>query len=176
MQPQQVRDMLEVFYDHTSRIVLEHGGTLIQYVGDEVYAAFGVPVPSTDHPARAVACARDFQRAAPEINHRLAEAAIPRIRYGIGIETGAVVAAIVGSELRRQYTVNGDVVNVAARLCAAAPAGEVWISSDVLRALEPRPPVVDLGVIPFKNVARDVHVFRLDPASEEGLPTRQPLP
>ena len=159
--PQQVRDMLEVFYEHTSRIVLEHEGTLIQYVGDEVYAAFGVPAPFSDHAARAVSCGVAFQRIAPVINARLAEIGIPAIHFGVGIESGEVVAALVGSELRRQYGVNGDAVNVAARLCAAAPAGEVWITADVLGRLEPRPPVDDLGIVPFKNVARDVHVFRL---------------
>ena len=143
-------------------IVGEHQGTIIQYVGDEIYAAFGVPAPIPEHAARAVACGMAFQRVAPAINERLAQIGIPAIRYGVGIESGEVVAALVGSEARRQYGVNGDAVNVAARLCAAAPAGEVWITSDVLRRLDRPPQVDDIGVKPFKNVAREVHVFRLE--------------
>ena len=165
MTPQQVRDMLEVFYEHTSRIVGEHQGTVIQYVGDEIYAAFGVPAPAPDHAAQAVACGIAFQRAGPAINDGLAEIGIPPIHYGVGIESGPVVAALVGNERRRQYSVNGDAVNVAARLCAGAPAGEIWITGDVLRQLDPAPPTDDLGIVPFKNVNREVRVHRikLDP-------------
>jgi adenylate cyclase len=158
---QQLRDMLEVFYDHASRIVLERQGTLIQYVGDEVFATFGVPAPMPDHAECAVACAVALQRVNPVINARLAEIGVPSIRYGVGIESGEVVAALVGNESRRQYGVYGDAVNVAARLCANAQAGEVWISGDVLRQLDPRPPVEDLGIVPFKNVTRPVQVYRL---------------
>jgi adenylate cyclase len=158
---QQLRDMLEVFYGHASRVVLEHHGTLIQYSGDEVYAAFGAPVPVVAHAASAVACAVALQQISPTINARLAEIAIPAIHYGVGIESGDVVAALVGSESRRQYGVYGDAVNVAARLCAKARAGEIWISGDVLRQLEPAPSVDDLGIVPFKNVTRSVHVYRL---------------
>ncbi len=162
LEPPQVREILEVYYRHLGDLVLEHGGTLMQYVGDEVFAVFGTPLPLDDHADRAVACAVAAQAAADGIAEELAADGIGRIDYGIGLQSGEVVAAHVGQRAaRRQYAVVGDTVNVGARLCSQAGAGEVVISEDVLGRLREPPHVEPLGAVQMKGVERELALYRL---------------
>jgi adenylate cyclase len=76
--PSEVRDLLDAYYLATTRIVFEHGGTVMQYVGDEVFAVFGAPIPDLDCAAKAVRCARAIQDEAPRLGARLEAAGCPR--------------------------------------------------------------------------------------------------
>ena len=120
--------MLDIYYDVLSHVILEHGGTTLRYTGDEIYAVFGAPNPSTDHETVGVETAIAMHAARPEINRRLAEAGIPPLDFGIGMHTGDLVSTVVGSAVRRQYAVIGNSVNMGARLCAQAKAGEIVVS------------------------------------------------
>jgi class 3 adenylate cyclase len=99
--------------------ILDHGGTLIAYMGDGVMAAFGAPVPSEDHADRAIEAAREmaFQKL-PAFNAWLAEsdAEAHEFRMGVGINSGPVMSGSVGSSRRLDYTVIGDTVNTASRI------------------------------------------------------------
>lgn len=163
LEPHQVKAILDVYYRYTTRLVHEHRGTVMQYVGDEVFAVFGAPVPSADHAQRAFECACAFQRTARDINAELESHGIPRIRYGVGVNSGTVVAAHVGNEILRQYTVVGDTVNVGARLCSTARAGEVVISEMVLAEIARPDALEDLGAVPLKGVSREIKVYRMPP-------------
>ena len=78
--------------------------------------------------------------AVDELNARLAEAGIPPVAYGIGINTGELVSTVVGSDVRRQYAVIGNSVNLGARLCAQAAAGEIVLSQATFDDLPDEPP------------------------------------
>jgi adenylate cyclase len=161
MAPSAVRDLLNAYYLATTRIVFDYGGTVIQYVGDEVFAVFGAPIPDPDCAAKALRCARALHEEAPRLGTRLAEAGLPPVAYGIGLHKGEVVAAHVGNDIRRQYAVVGDTVNVGSRLCSRAGAGEIVMSEAVL-ARTMRPPVVEpLGPISLKGKREPLHVHRL---------------
>jgi adenylate cyclase len=169
LEPGQVRDVLNAYYRATTRIVFDHGGTVMQYVGDEVFAVFGAPIAQPEAAATAVACAMAVQGAAAGLNDGLAERGLPPVAYGIGLHRGEVVAAHVGNEIRRQYAVVGDPVNVGSRLCGQARAGEVVISDAVLdRAGEPLV-VEPLGDLPLKGKRQAVRAFRV--TSGQGSPT-----
>ena len=88
----------------------------MKYVGDEVFAVWGAPIPSTDHPALALECAMAIQALTPELNAELRERGAPEVAFGIGLNTGEAVAAHFGGRFRRQYDVVGDTVNVGAPL------------------------------------------------------------
>lgn len=163
MEPVQVRDMLNIYYDETSRLVHEYEGTLLNYVGDEVFAVWGAPVPDPDHAKKAVACARAFQDDAANINERLAAAGLPSVAYGIGLHTGDVIAAHVGTEMRRQYTVLGDTVNCGSRLCTVAGRTEIVVSDDTYQRLDPQPPSEVLPGFRLKGVGRELLPHRLWP-------------
>ncbi|MGH3441004.1 MAG: CHASE2 domain-containing protein [Nitriliruptorales bacterium] len=159
--PAEVRDMLSIYYEYGTRTVLEHGGTLMQYVGDEIFAVFGAPVRQPDHADRALACAIAFQRAAADIEADLAAAGLPPLRYGIGLNSGEVVAAHMGGALRRQYGVIGDTVNVGARLCSLAAPGEITTSKGMRSRLSWTPEIDPLGPVELKGVSEDPEVARV---------------
>ncbi len=163
--PPQVRALLDIYYDVLSRVILEQGGTVLRYVGDEVYAVFGAPVPSDDHAATAVACAGAMQAARPELNRRLADAGIPPVGYGIGINTGDLVSTVVGSDVRRQYAVIGNSVNLGARLCAEAASGEIVLSQTTFDDLLEKPPAYSEYTTTLKGIEGTPTLYRIEAAS-----------
>ncbi len=132
LEPAVVRTMLNHYYDRVTDIVLAMDGTLMKYVGDEVFAVWGAPLPTDDHPQRALDCAIAIQQLTPQLNVELLEQGAPEVSFGIGLNSGEAVAAHFGGGRRRQYDVVGDTVNVGARLCSAAPRGEIVLSDAVL--------------------------------------------
>lgn len=110
--------------------ILAHGGTVMQYVGDAVMAVFGAPEPLDEHEARAVAAAARMHASQEALNTTWISQGLPAFGLGIGLSTGQVAAALLGSHDRVEYTVVGDTVNLAARLCdAARPAGSTVASA-----------------------------------------------
>lgn len=161
MEPPQVRDMLELYYLELGQMIQEHGGTLMQYVGDEIYAVFGAPELDPEHARKAFQCGLDMQNARPRLGAMLAERDLPPIFYGIGLNAGSVVAAHVGSEkLRRQYSLIGDTVNIGSRFCTEAREDHVCFSEDFRQRVGETPPLEDLGEKEFKNATRPIRVWR----------------
>jgi adenylate cyclase len=118
-----------------NRAIVDHGGTVMQFVGDAVMAVFGAPVALEDHADRAVAAARGMHAAQEEINQRWAERGIAPFGLGIGVSTGRVAAAILGSDERLEYSVVGDTVNLTQRLQQWADPGETVLSMPTMQAL-----------------------------------------
>jgi class 3 adenylate cyclase len=116
--------------------ILDHGGTVMQYIGDAVMAVFGAPFPQEDHAAQAArtACAMHAQQA--KLDEVWKDEGLEPFGLGIGISTGEVAAALLGSEERLEYTVVGDTVNLAQRLQdLARPAGTTVVSEQTAVAL-----------------------------------------
>jgi adenylate cyclase len=162
MEPGEVRLMLDTYYERLSAMVLDHGGTVMQYVGDEIYAAFGAPEIQSDHSARALACAVAMQEARPALGAELEALGLRPIYYGIGVNSGKAVSAIVGSSTKSQYSLVGDTVNIGSRLCSQAREDQVCFPDHVREAAGPAVPtdVEDLGPIEFKNATRPIQVWR----------------
>jgi adenylate cyclase len=161
LEPAIVRVMLNHYYDRVTDAVLAMEGTLMKYVGDEVFAVWGAPLPSTDHPQRALECAIAIQDLTPDLNRELVEQGAPEVSFGIGLNTGEAVAAHFGGGRRRQYDVVGDTVNIGARLCSAAGRGEIIISDQVLTRVPSPPPVEPVGPIELKGVSRELSLWRV---------------
>jgi adenylate cyclase len=118
-----------------NRAIVDHGGTVMQFVGDAVMAVFGAPVPLADHADRAVASARGMHAAQEEINLDWSQRGLAPFGLGIGVSTGPVAAAILGSDERLEYSVVGDTVNLTQRLQQWAEPGETVLSSATMEAL-----------------------------------------
>jgi class 3 adenylate cyclase/DNA-binding NarL/FixJ family response regulator len=118
-----------------SRAIIENGGTVMQFVGDAVMGVFGAPIPQEDHPDSAVATALAMHAAQAEVNARWQTESLPPFGLGIGVTTGEVAAALLGSEERLEYTVVGDVVNLSQRIQQWAEPGQTVISEATFEAM-----------------------------------------
>jgi adenylate cyclase len=127
--------------------ILSQQGTVMQYVGDAVMAVFGAPFAQEDHAHRAFAAALAMHERQSALNERWRNEELPEFGIGIGLSTGEVAAALLGSEERLEYTLVGDTVNLAQRLQdLARPAGTTVLSSPTLEALgDGAPDVEPLG-------------------------------
>jgi adenylate cyclase len=128
--------------------VFRHGGTLDKFIGDEVMAQWGAPITEPDDADRAVDAAVDMLHALRRLNARWLSQGRPRLQVGIGINYGEAFAGYLGSERRLEYTIIGDTVNTAKRLCSAAQGGEILLS-DAVRARLTK----DHGIAPHATVA-----------------------
>ena len=163
-----VRGVLDHFFEYITGAVFDHGGTVVKYAGDEVFAIFGAPLPMGSPAEAALSTAHQILEGAPAFRRRLEDAGLPTIGFGIGLNVGEVIAAHFGTPRRRQYDVLGDSVNVAARLCSQAMAGQaVFTESMWDEAGRPYAPV-DVGGLTLKGIAEPVPCRRLDEPAGEG--------
>lgn len=123
-----VVDSLNRLLNAQTRIIIECGGDIDKYVGDEIVAVFASD-QGTDQ-----ACT-----AAVRIQHELADGNFDDLQVGIGINRGSVILGRIGSEQRADFTVIGDNVNIASRLCDAAGPGEIIISESVRASIVGEP-------------------------------------
>jgi adenylate cyclase len=116
--PDHVIDVLNHYLSEMSDSILDHGGTLVAYMGDGIMAVFGAPIAQDDHADRALASAREMLAVRlPRFNAWLREQDLGSgFRMGIGLNSGSVMSGNVGSERRVEYTAVGDTTNSAARI------------------------------------------------------------
>jgi class 3 adenylate cyclase len=118
--------------------ILEQGGTVMQYVGDAVMAVFGAPFPQADHAVRALCAAVDMHRRQAEVDAEWLTEGLEPFGMGIGLSTGEVAAALLGSDERLEYTLVGDTVNMAQRLQDLARPAGTTVVSEATAAQAPR--------------------------------------
>ena len=114
--PKEVIKILNQYFREMEEAIRGHRGLVLHYIGDEIMAVFGAPVRLEDHPGMAVEAAQEMNRRLRTLNGALVEQGYPPLSHGIGIHTGEVVAANIGSPDRLSYTLVGDTVNLASRL------------------------------------------------------------
>ena len=159
MDPDDVAVMLREYFTEMVEIIFRHGGTLDKFIGDAIMALWGAPFGSEDDADKAMRAAIDMQRKLVELNEHWAQTAKPKVQIGIGINFGTVFAGNIGSEQRLEYTVLGDAVNTASRLCSNAGKGEIMVSDMLFQRLKFPPQVETREPIKVKNRAQPVPVF-----------------
>lgn len=161
MSPDEIATLLTEYFTVMVEIVFEHGGTLDKFIGDALMALWGAPIAHEEDPDRATRAAVAMQRALERLNDEWSRKGRPRLSVGIGISLGDVFAGNIGSDRRLEYTVIGDAVNTAARLCAEAGPGEILIADPLFRELATPPPGENLEPLPLKGKAQAVSVYRV---------------
>lgn len=131
LSPVETARLLTEYFSEMAECVFRHGGTLDKFVGDEVMAQWGAPLSEPDDADRALAAACDMLAALQRLNAHWLSQGRPRLQVGIGINYGEAFAGYLGSERRLEYTVIGDTVNTAKRLCSAALGGEILVSASL---------------------------------------------
>jgi class 3 adenylate cyclase len=155
--PANVMETLNRLFGRAVPVILRHGGTVVQFVGDAILAVFDAPVPQADHAFRAALAAAEMQQA---IADEMLEEDGPRFR--IGINTGVALVGNIGSAEMRSFNVVGDAINVASRLETSAEVGQVVISEETYRSIGDRVEVTALGPIDLKGKAEPIVAYRLD--------------
>lgn len=159
MDPHQVVELLNEYFTLMTDLIFENGGTLDKYLGDGIMAIFGAPLARPDDADRAVKTAMQMQRSVVRLNEaRVARGQKP-IRVGMGVNTGQVTAGNIGSTKRMDYTVIGDAVNLASRLCANAAGGQILVSESSYAALVQPMPATKPDPIKVKGKEAPIEVF-----------------
>ncbi len=159
MSPEAIAGLLSDYFTEMVDIIFAHGGTLDKFIGDAIMALWGAPIPHEDDPDRAMQAAIAMQRAIAVLNKNWEDQGRPGISVGIGINYGETFAGNIGSHLRLEYTVIGDAVNVASRLCSNAHGGEILISDPLYQVLKTKPTVNARAPLVVKNRAQAVSVW-----------------
>src|SRR6516165_2327339 len=161
--PSQLAGQLNTHRAAMNHAILGEGGTVMQFVGDSVMAVFGAPFPQPDHADRAVAAASGMHALQAGINTDWAAQGLQPFGLGIGLSTGEVAAALLGSEERLEYTLVGDTVNLSQRLQNLAAAGETVLSEATSRALSVPADTVALGSQLVKGRDTPINAYKLAP-------------
>jgi class 3 adenylate cyclase/predicted ATPase len=154
----EIARLLNRYFVNVQSIIARYGGVInkidLGERGDVLMALFGAPIAHEDDAERTVRAALDLQAVEKDLN--LLEIA-PRI----GVSTGVVYAGLVGSSKRREYTVMGSAVNLAARLMNAAADGELLLSNAIRRKVSPFFEIADRGEITMKGKAEPVPIYSI---------------
>ena len=134
MEPSKVVTLLNSF-DKMIDVVFKYNGTLDKIIGDELMAFYGAPLKKSDDILNAKT-AKEMFTTLDKFNIKMIEEGYPKLNIGIGINYGKVICGNIGSEQQMNYTVIGDTVNLASRLCSAARPGEIIISDSVYKNLD----------------------------------------
>ncbi len=167
MPPHDIVALLNEHMSALTTLVHEHCGVVDKFVGDMIMALFGAPSAYGDDAQLAAQCALRMV----ECRERLNQHGRWNFHVGIGIATGTVVAGCMGSEERLDYTVLGEKVNLAARLCSAAGEGEILLDATTAQKLGTAAVLQPAGDLALKGFPEAVEVWRLggltQPASIE---------
>jgi adenylate cyclase len=127
IQPSKLITLLNTYLSVIIQSVIKNEGMVNKFAGDNIMAVWNAPTNCIDHPLMAVKTALAARKAIAALWRQ--QLGLPRMEFGIGINTGLVVVGNMGSEDRMEYSVIGDTVNLAARITAAAPANRIWIGA-----------------------------------------------
>jgi adenylate cyclase len=157
--PQEIVRLLNEYFELMVDVLFRYEGTLDKFVGDEIVALFGAPVPMPKAELKAVQCALDMIQTLKEFNRVRVSEGQEEIRVGIGINTGLVVTGAIGSSRALQYTAIGDAVNTASRLCSVAKAGEVLLSDTTYEKVKNEVAAVPLPAVRVKGKSEELRIF-----------------
>jgi adenylate cyclase len=161
MGPDDIANLLTEYFTEMVEIVFEHGGTLDKFMGDAIMALWGAPIATEGDADNAMQAAIEMMEVLVQLNKKWAEQGRRPVDIGIGINFGEVFAGNIGSDRRLEYTVIGDAVNVASRLCSKAAAGEILISEPFYKILKKPPKVEASEPLPLKGKAQPVPAYRV---------------
>ncbi|MBW3609377.1 MAG: adenylate/guanylate cyclase domain-containing protein [Actinobacteria bacterium] len=169
--PERVIEVLNAYLTEMSDAILDHGGTLVCYMGDGIMAVFGAPLDQPDHRDRALAVAREMLARLDAFNEAMRDEVAGGFRMGIGINTGLVMSGNVGSARRLEFTTIGDTVNTASRIegMTKGTPYQVFVAESTLTGLRERADdLVYVDEMPVRGRQGGVRLWAL--AREERSP------
>jgi adenylate cyclase len=159
MPARDITAILNRYFSRMTDIVFKHDGTLDKYIGDGLMAVFGAPIEKEDDALRAVRAAREMREALADLRDDEGSALPFQIR--IGVNTGRIVSANIGSLRRMEYTVIGDPVNTASRLESLAQPNQILIGEETFRRVKDTFTIHAAGPRKVKGKAAEIMVYEV---------------
>jgi len=161
MAPTELVSTLNEHFTVMTEIIFRYQGTLDKFIGDEIMAVFGSPITREDDTLRAVQAALEMLRANQAHNEERATRNQAPLEIGIGLSTGEVIAGYVGSPDRMEFTVVGDPVNIASRLCSVARAGQLIVPESTHTFVRDQVESESIGQLELKGKESRVDAYRV---------------
>jgi adenylate cyclase len=161
MVPDELASLLTEYFTQMVDCVFRHEGTLDKFIGDSVMAQWGAPIGSPEDADKAMAAAIEMIHSLDALNASWRAVGRPELQIGIGLNFGEAFAGNIGSERRLEFTVIGDTVNTASRLCSAAGAREILITEEMRDALRHPPAMSECPPMELKGKSQPIPVFRV---------------
>ncbi len=163
LDPEDTSDVVNICFKQLNPIITKYGGIIHKYEGDLVIALFGIPVAYEDAGERAVKASLEMMENLPELNRKLSDKIDFKTGLGlhIGITSGIVAVGEIGSSEKKEYTVMGDVVNIASRLKDTAKDREILVSESVFKSSKHLFDYEEISSVKLKGIDKPVKVFKV---------------
>ncbi|MFB6265212.1 MAG: adenylate/guanylate cyclase domain-containing protein [Bradymonadaceae bacterium] len=174
MPPQEVVGNLNEYFELMVDVVFKYEGTLDKFIGDEIMAIWGAPISKPDDAVRAVRCANALQETIEEFNREREKEGRVTFEIGVGLNTGELVAGYMGSTKRMNYTVMGDVVNTANRICGLADESEILMGENTFREVGHLVDFERMAGKKLEGKREEVDIYRITGVEEESSTEDEP--
>jgi class 3 adenylate cyclase len=161
--PEEVIDTMRQYFTAMHLAIRRHNGVVLQFVGDGIEAAFGVPVAFERHADAAVEAALEMRAALAELNQQRITKGRAELVHGVGIHSGPVLAGISGSREQSAYALIGTAVNLASRIQELNKklGGDILISRDTVQLLRDSYELLEMPPMEVKGVSKQVYVSKV---------------
>ncbi len=159
MDPEAMVNTLNTYFSIIIERVLENNGMVNKFAGDNIMAVWNAPQDEPQHARLAIKAALESQALILLAQEK--DPSLPKIKFGFGINSGEALAGNIGSSGRAEYTVIGDAVNLASRICSATPGGEVWAGSRTFEQAKDHLEACEAGQHVFKGKTEKELVYRM---------------
>ena len=173
LEPSQVSELLNEYFSYISRACTLYGGVVDKFIGDCAMLVFGVSEDDTDHAFNAVSCGVLIQQLARRLNEQRRIDGRPEVEFRIGINCGAMLAGNLGSDERMEYTVVGDAVNLASRLCCEAAPDQIIIREQLFSMLQPRIVAQMEQTLAIRGKSAPVQIYSVQDIHQDAQATLQ---
>ena len=173
---EEVRSLINECFDKLGQIILRYGGHIDKFIGDELMALFGAPIAMEDHASRALYASLELRDVFATFSESQRSLRVHSLSLHMGINSGLVVAGAIGTETKREYTVMGDPVNIAARLVARAGPGDILVGENTRRLAGDEFDYEDLGSLRLEGRAAEQRVYRVRGVQRGSASRRRPDP
>ena len=161
--PQEVVTVINTYFKSMSEAITTHHGLILQFVGDEIQAVFGAPVALENHQQWAMDAALEMRTRLSRVNFNLINQGYPALQHGIGLHTGKVVAANIGSPQRFSYTMIGKTMNVTSRIedLNKDYKTDILISDVTREGLYRNIDMIPLEPVVVKGISKPLQIYQI---------------
>lgn len=163
MSAEEVSVILNEYFTEIEPIIAKYNGVINKFIGDAVMAIFGEPIQDKNHAMNSVKCANEMFEKVEELQKKWLKEGKPKIEIGVGINTGEAFVGNIGSETRLEYTVIGDMVNLASRIESYNKVYKTrfLISSTTYEQVRDIADVIKISEVAIRGKAKRLNIYEV---------------